>query len=423
MVKTVLLFPGQGSQYVGMGKELCERSSIARQTFEEANEAIGFDLQKVCFEGSMEELTKTMNAQPAILTTSVAAYRVYMQEYAITPKFAAGHSLGEFSALTCADGIKFSDAVKIVNQRGKIMQESVSIGSGAMSAISGVDVQIIIEECNKISTSDNIVTISNFNSPDQTVISGHKLAVQALGEALGKMGARVIPLKVSAPFHCPLMKPAAEKFKEELIKYSYNPLKIPVISNVTAIPYSSHESIIENLTNQIVEPVQWKNSMEFVKGQGIDVAIEIGPQTVLRNLMKKNAKDIKAFSFDKYEDIKAFEEIINGGNANNQMRNDNTTVITKCLATAICTRNKNWNDDEYQKGVVEPYRNIQSIQEQIDKENRNPTVEEMKVALEMLKTVFVTKKLPIDEQIELFNELFDETNSKHLFPDFIVSSL
>jgi len=418
MKKIVFLFPGQGSQFVGMGKHLCENFASARMAFEEAGDALGFDLKKLCFEGDSDELTKTENAQPAILTSSIAALRVYMEEIGLEPMACMGHSLGEFSALVCAGGMEFKDALKIVRVRGQLMQEAVPIGVGAMAAITKIESSIIEEECKKLSIDGKVVVISNYNSPGQYVISGHTGVVTDAVEKLKEMGARAVPLKVSAPFHCPLMKPAADKLKEELEKYNYNPLKYPVISNVTALPYEGHEKIVENLFIQMVKAVRWQESMEYLKKLGIDIAVELGPQVVLKNLTKKNAPDIKVFSYDKEEDVKALKDELK---VDASSQKNTPMVISRCLAIAVCTQNHNWNDDEYQKGVVQPYRKIQKLQEELDKTTRKPTVEEMREALEMLRSVFETKKTPIEEQVERYNQIFAETGTKELFPDFRMS--
>lgn len=423
MEKIALLFPGQGSQYVKMGKALCDEFEVARETFKEANDVLGFDLQKLCFEGSIDELTKTENAQPAILTASVAAFRVYMKEVGITPALSAGHSLGEYSALTSSGAIKFSDALRIVRQRGRFMQEASSLGLGGMSAVGDIDKSTIEDVCKKASRDEQIVVVSNINSPNQIVISGHKEAVHAASEMLKEMGAAVTPLKVSAPFHCPLMQPAAVKLNEELKKYTFSTLAFPVISNVSSLPYAGHDAIIGNLTEQMVKPVQWLSTMEYLKSNGITMAIEMGPQTVLRNLMKKSAPEVAAYSYDKKEDVDAFMKALttNGMLKNSRMPNG-PTLITRCMAVAVCTRNRNWDNVEYQKGVTEPYRKIQQMQDEIEKNGSQPTVEQMAAALEMLRSVFITKKTPVEEQVRRFNQVFDETGTRHLFPDFKMPS-
>lgn len=417
MNKIVLLFPGQGSQYVGMGKALCESFSEARELFEEANDALGFDLKKLCFEGDIQELTKTENTQPAILTASMAAFRVYMKEIGIEPAHTAGHSLGEFSALCCSGAIKFADTVKIVRQRGKFMQQAVAVGVGAMAAISGVSQSTIEEECSNVSKNGKLVVVSNYNSPEQIVISGYLEAVEEAGAKLKALGARVIPLKVSAPFHSPLMQPAADMLNDELCKYSYFDLNYPVLSNVTALPYQGKESIIENLTKQIVQPVRWQASMQYLQNEEVDLAIELGPQTVLRNLMKKNTPQIKTYSYDNDEDMQAVKRKLLSGE---QDISNGMEVITKCIATAICTKNSNWDEQAYQKGVVEPYRKIKNLKEDILKENRQPSIEEVRQALDMLKSVLITKMLSKEKQMECINQILEETKVKDIFNDFVV---
>jgi len=416
MKKIALLFPGQGSQFVGMGKKLNDEFVTAKRVFEEANDSLGFDLRKLCLEGSMEELTKTENTQPAILTVSMATYKVYQEEIGVEPFILAGHSLGEISALTCAGAISFRDAVKIVRQRGKFMQEAVALGVGAMSAVSGVDVSVIEAECKKASIFENIAVVSNYNSPEQIVISGHKSAVENVGEILKKMGAKVTALNVSAPFHSPLMQPAAHRFKEELLKYEFNQPLYSVISNVTGLPYEGRDSIIDNLTMQIVKPVQWIQSMKYIENQGIEMAIEMGPKTVLKNMMKKNLPNLEAYSYDKEDDIRNIKQVLVPGSlidGSTKLR-----LMTRCMAIAVCTRNTNWDNEEYNKGVIEPYRKIRDLVEELEKNVQEPNIEQMQAALDMLKSNFITKKTPSEEQIERFNQVFDETGTRCLFPDF-----
>lgn len=417
MSKLALLFPGQGSQYVKMGKTLYEQFDSSRQIFDEADEVLGFGLKKLCFEGDLDELTKTQNAQPAILTASIAAYKAYMEQVGIIPVCAGGHSLGEYSALVSSGAIQFSDALKIVRQRGIFMQEAAVLGTGAMAAIGGLEKEVIEAECKKISTEQEVVVVSNYNSPNQTVISGHGEAVNKVKEIFTELGGTVTMLKVSAPFHSPLMKPAADKLRVELEKYTFSDFKFPVISNVTALPYESKQKIVDNLTAQIVAPVQWTESMQYVQKAGVEIAVELGPHNVLRNLMKRNAPSIKAYSYDKSEDTEALLKMLKEQKGSNEVHSG-PTVVTRCMAVAVCTRNRNWDNDEYQKGVVEPYKKVQQMQEEIEKSGNQPTMEQMTEALEMLRTMFKTKRTPVDEQIERFKQIFEETGTKQLFSNF-----
>ena len=407
----VFLFPGQGSQYVGMGKALCEDFVIARDTFAEANDVLGFDLQKLCFEGELDELTKTANAQPAILTASVAAYRVFMQEVGVTPEFVAGHSLGEYSALVATGALNFADAVKLVNLRGMFMQEAVPVGVGAMAAVVKVKRSVVEDVCAEVSTSDEMVVAANMNSPEQTVISGHKSAVEKAQIKLEELGGDVRMLNVSAPFHSPLMKPAAVKMHEQLEKIVFGEMTCPVIANVTALPYKTTNNLIQNLTDQIVMPVRWEESMNYLANVRVLQAIEMGPKNVLKTIMKYCRPEIKVFNFEKQDDLEKVREVIPA--------EDLTKVIAKCLAIAICVKNRNWNNDEYQKGVVEPYRNIQQLQATIEQEGRTATLEEAKASLEMLKSVFTTKQVPFGEQIDRFEEILDLTGTRQHFAGFV----
>lgn len=418
MAKIAFLFPGQGAHYVGMGKNLYQSFAEARETFEEANQVLEFDLKKLCFEGNMDELTKTENTQPAILTVSVAAYRVYMKEIGVKPDFMAGHSLGEISALCSAGALDFPDALRIVRQRGKFMQEAVTPGIGGMAAVNGVPPSIVADVCQKVSTEVELVVVSNYNSPNQIVISGHQKALQKAGEKLKTAGATVIPLRVSAPFHSPLMKPAADRLKLELEKYTFSQFKYEVISNVTAEPYPDQGSIKEYLTKQLVHGVRWLDSMEYLIAQGVELTVELGPQTVLRNLMKRIAPQIKSYAYDDATDRRALKTELTVVEQQPEQIKKGMDFIIKCIAEAICTKNNNHDEQEYRKGVVEPYRQVTRMKEEIEKANREPTAAEVRSALEMLKRVFNTKKVPDEEQVARFNALFETTQINGVFNDF-----
>lgn len=414
MIKKAFLFPGQGSQYVGMGKALWEQFKVAADVFEQASDALGEDVRKLCFDSPLEELTLTQNAQPAILTVSKAMYEVFLQEVGVTPEIMAGHSLGEISALTCAGAIDFSDAVKIARKRGQFMQQVVEPGKGLMAAVQTRDVAKLDEICTEASTEDSIVSISNYNTGVQTVISGDKKAVETAMEMIEKEGMKATLLNVSAPFHCPLMKPAAEMLGEELKKYTFHDPSCIVLSNVTATPYEGKDSIVENLTKQLLMPVQWVDSMKYMKRSMIRYGVELGPKDVLKKMMKKNIADIPVIAYDDTKDAERAKRYI-----------DSLYIpfLTRSMGIAVATKNNNWNTQDYEKGVVEPYQKIQRIQQQIEEENRTATEEEMKEAIQMLLSVFKTKQISEQEQTKRFAQLFNETGTQKLFADFKVPTI
>ncbi len=281
------VFPGQGSQYSGMGKELSENFNVAKLVFEEANDALGFDIAKLCYAGSDDELKLTANTQPAILATSIAALRVVETETNLTPSYVAGHSLGEYSALVAAGVIKFAVAVKAVRQRGTFMQEAVPVGIGAMAAVLGIDADELNQLCQEASQGE-VVAPANFNSPGQIVIAGHTTAVERAIELAKERGAkRAMLLPVSAPFHSSLMAPAAQRLEEVLAELVVATPTCPVVNNVEALPCQD-ESMIKNLlVQQVCAPVRWDESINKMKELGVERYIEIGPGRVLSSLIKR----------------------------------------------------------------------------------------------------------------------------------------
>ncbi|VEA18722.1 malonyl CoA-ACP transacylase [Salmonella enterica subsp. enterica] len=287
MTQFAFVFPGQGSQSVGMLAEMAANYPIVEETFAEASAALGYDLWALTQQGPAEELNKTWQTQPALLTASVALWRVWQQQGGKMPALMAGHSLGEYSALVCAGVINFADAVRLVEMRGKFMQEAVPEGTGGMSAIIGLDDASIAKACEE-SAEGQVVSPVNFNSPGQVVIAGHKEAVERAGAACKAAGAkRALPLPVSVPSHCALMKPAADKLAVELAKITFNVPTVPVVNNVDVKCETDAAAIRDALVRQLYNPVQWTKSVEFIAAQGVEHLYEVGPGKVLTGLTKR----------------------------------------------------------------------------------------------------------------------------------------
>jgi [acyl-carrier-protein] S-malonyltransferase len=286
MTKIAVLFPGQGSQAVGMGKELAEKYPVAAQTFAEADEALGYKLSQLCFEGPEDRLKLTEITQPAILTASVAAYRV-LSEKGVKPEFAAGHSLGEYSAQVAAGTIKFGDAVRTVRNRGKYMQEAVPVGVGAMAAILGLDAEKVAAICRDAAQGE-VCEAANLNSPEQIVISGHAKATERAVQLATERGAKkAVMLQVSAPFHCSLMKPAQERLAGDLRGLTFANPNVPVMCNVDAAIVNTADASRDALIRQVTGAVKWEQSVRNLIAQGAQTFIEVGPGKVLFGLMRQ----------------------------------------------------------------------------------------------------------------------------------------
>jgi len=300
------VFPGQGAQKVGMGKALADAFEICRDTFAEADAALGESLSALCYDGPDDRLMLTENTQPAILAMSTAVARL-VKSRGVDAAFAAGHSLGEYSAHVAAGTISFADALRIVRRRGRYMQEAVPVGEGAMAAVLGLDAAAVAEVCVD-AAEGQVVTPANLNAPGQVVIAGHAAAVARAGERAKAAGAkRVIALSVSAPFHCPLMKPAEERLAPELRALQTNDPGIPVVANVDAEPKRTAGEAIEALVRQVSSPVRWEDVVKRLAAEGVTTCIELGPGSVLAGLIKKIDRSIRVFSVEDERGLSALE--------------------------------------------------------------------------------------------------------------------
>jgi [acyl-carrier-protein] S-malonyltransferase len=291
------IFPGQGSQVAGMGRELAEHFAAAREVFAEADEALGFSLSQLCFEGPDTALQLTENTQPALLTVSVAALRAMEGEGFPAPAFVAGHSLGEYSALVAAGALTLRDAVRTVRARGRYMQEAVPVGVGAMAAILGADAETVAEACREAALEGGVCSPANINSPKQIVIAGHDAAVVRAMEILKARGAkRAVKLQVSAPFHCALMQPAQDRLSADLEQLEFADLRVPLVCNVDAVAIRDGSEARQSLVRQVSSPVRWLESVKFLEGAGVETFVEVGPGKVLAGLVRQTISDARCLN-------------------------------------------------------------------------------------------------------------------------------
>lgn len=315
MRKIAFVFPGQGAQKVGMGREMAERFPEVREVFDKADRTLGFSLSNLCWEGPEEELRKTVNTQPAILTTSVACLRMLEREQ-IAPIMVAGHSVGEYAALVAAGVLTFEEALKLVRRRGELMQEAGNTAPGTMAAVIGMEYQVIREACAQAEMT-GVVEVANFNTPDQIVISGECDAVAKATEILKEKGARKIaPLNVSAAFHSSLMKSAAGQLAAEFDRYSFRNPRVPLVANISALALKDGISICSALKKQILGNVLWADSIKYMISSGVDTFIEVGPGKALSGMIRKIDRYVQVFnvedseSFDKAREVSADELIL-----------------------------------------------------------------------------------------------------------------
>ncbi len=314
-MKIAFLFPGQGSQAVGMGRAFAESSKSAAAVWKEADEALGFALSRLCFDGPEEELTLTVNTQPALLTASVAAAAA-LAERGIVPQLAAGHSLGEYSALVVAGALRFADAVKLVRKRGEFMQDAVPVGTGAMAALLGVDLPTAEQVCGEAAQGE-VVGVANINSPGQIVIAGHRTAVErAVKAAAERGGKKSVLLPVSAPFHSALMKPAADRLAAELERVAVSAPRFPIVRNVDAGVTTSAEDVKPFLVRQVASPVRWTECVERLSREGAGAFLEVGPGRVLTGLLKRTLEGLRGLPVEDPASLdKALATLVPGGAA------------------------------------------------------------------------------------------------------------
>jgi [acyl-carrier-protein] S-malonyltransferase len=292
-----IVFPGQGAQYPGMGKSWCNGYEVARRTFEEANDVLHYDIKGLCSSGSLSKISALPNMMACLLATNVAIYRVFAQTVDMPIQYGAGHSMGELAALVCSGVLKFSDALEMAKYRSYLAEKVAKSQIGAMTIINGLDEQEVQFICEDLYESGNILSIACYNGNKQFVVSGTNKSVLKLEKRAIEKNGQVTPMLVSAPFHCLLMKKAANDFQSEIFKYTFQKGKWPVISNISALPYEKTGQAVDVLTKQLYCPVRWSDTLDYMVSHGVDTIIEIGPQNILSNMINDNGLPVKALAF------------------------------------------------------------------------------------------------------------------------------
>lgn len=415
MKQIAVMFSGQGSQYLGMGKKLFERDGATRALFDGASRLLGLDMAQLCFSGPAEELNRTENTQPALLLCSVADYRHFRARTGVTPAFMAGHSLGELSALVAAEAMSLDDGLLLARARGLAMSRCATEVKTGMHAVTRLERATVEQVCAATPGFGTDFVLANVNAPGQFVLSGSVAAMEAVGAALKQAGGVIIPLKVSGPFHSPYMAAAAEEFGAALARVDWRNARVPVLSNMDGRAHGEGQQIARALMAQMTGPVLWSDTMQELQRLGIDAYLEAGPGAVLKKLALNNLPGACALGLDVDDDAAAIEQLFAAELRAVQQR---PSVVGRCMAVAVCTQNKNWNDDDYQQGVIDPYRQLQALQEGLEQAGAQPNAQQMRQALDCLGRIFATKGTPEDERAWRLSQIIESTGTEEVLADY-----
>lgn len=401
MGKLAIIFPGQGSNYTGMGKEFYDKYDIVKNIYEVANRELSIDIKEVCFEAKQDNTT-THAAQLATFVSEYAMYKVYEQEIGLKPDYLAGHSLGEYVALVVAGVIDYKDALSIINVRGQLMDAACKETPGIMVAVGNVDIALVENICSEVSKGYGFAVISNYNSKNQVVISGDKISIGKCIELLKSKNALIKELKVAGSFHSPLMIDASKNFRKELNKYNFGHFKIPVISNITASLYEENcLDIRDILAKHMVMPVRWSESIEYLNENKVKVFLEIGPKNILKNIIKTNLPFTSVYAFDEVNDREKFVKYVG---------NSKLDIIKKIISIAICTKNNSsLSKEEYYEKFIMPYRDLFNYFKNIENGSLRVEVSEIEVWLGKLNLMLECKDIDKDEKEYRIRDLNDGT--------------
>lgn len=386
-MKCAAVFPGSGSQYPGMGKELYHSHRVAKDTFDEADDILKLRLSQACFDGNSERLHMNNGEllQPSIYVLSVALYRLFYQQYGFRPSIFAGHSLGEYAALTCSGILNYRDGVNLVYQRGKAMQEVAAREPAGMIAVSKLSLRQVERVIRKVNRAGNRVFIAAYNSPGQYAISGYMTHFDALNQMLELCGGRVDVLNTKAASHCPIMESAMKQFSGHVKKIRFNAISAPVVSNLKGVPYAAGDNLAACLCSQMVEPVQWQRSILYMLTQDIGAVVEVGPNVTLKKITEFISKEPAAYALD---DANDWQTIRRKFNVYNQ-------VVSKCVTIAVSTPNRNYDDQNYQESVAAPFSRLIALAQK--SEYGDASESDAQAAIGMTQEMLEGKNTPPEE--------------------------
>ncbi|MGG4395979.1 ACP S-malonyltransferase [Paenibacillus thiaminolyticus] len=410
MEKFAFLFPGQGTQFLQMGKAFYENYPIAKQTFEEASEVSGLDMANLCFHGSVSSMNEFANMQLAILTAEIAIFRAYMNDYGVYPQFAVGHSIGEYAALVSAGAMTFADAITIMMKRGELVSRIIDKNTGHMTIIEQASPQMI-EECIKASNAQESVYISCFNSGSQYAISGWNDKLEAVEQMLLEKGAIVSPLFHSPPIHSPLMNEICMEYLEFMNGFEFYPFRFPVISNYTGAPLSNPAQIAQTLTYHLISPVLFTSATNLFHKYGVTATIEMSPKLLLSELIKEDRPAITTYCYGLIQDKQKLDELFQ---SDPNFAKDMPNFAGRCLSILVSTENKNQNQNEY-KEVVQIYEKMKEKYNEQQRNHVGTTTEPHAEMLDMLIAALRMKRLEPGQLKNCVKTLLDETNSFYRF--------